>query len=215
VHLSSGGDHDTDEPIGASGVTCPRLRLYHDNGANLLVGTDFETPSLTWLVVRRSPFALSGSTGNTVDRAEVTIQDLEGKLGAPRGWVFGAMGGLVLVCVTIYGVFRTRRRASHWLTTSMDAEHLGGGWVALAGGRRFVPEIATTSAGPVLVREHQTQAATYRDDGAPKTIVLVAGTRASLRAASALEGSAWACVAIAIVVMTSAPLWVARLYGLL
>ncbi len=145
----------------------------------------------------------------------MTIQDLEGKLGAPRGWVFGAIGGLVLVCVTIYGMFRTRRRASHLLATSIDAEHVGGGWVALASGRRFLPELATTSAGPVLVREHRARPPTYRDDGAPKTIELVAATRDSLRAATALQCSAWACVAMAIAVMTSAPLWVARLYGLL
>jgi hypothetical protein len=214
VHVSSGADQDMDEPVGASGVTCPRLRLYHDKGANLLVGTDFEKPALTWLVMRRSPFVLSGSMG-TVDRAEVTIHDLDGKLGAPRGWVFGAMAGLLFALVTIYGLFRTRRRAALLLATSMDAEHMGGGWVALASGRRFVPELATTSAGPVLVEEHWTRPATYRDDGAPKTILFVAGTRASLRAETSLACSAWACVAIATVVMTSAPLWVARLYGLL
>ncbi len=84
VHVSSGVDHDADEPIGAPGDACPRLRLY-DQGANLLVGTDFDVPALTWLVIRRSPFALSGSTGNTVIENR-GAQRSESRRGLPGAW---------------------------------------------------------------------------------------------------------------------------------
>ena len=87
-----------------------------------------------------------------------------------------------------------------------EAHHDGKGWVRVDGVPRFVAALVMERPGPVFVVPHDAaRTATYRDDGGAQIFTV----------ATHVHVASWAVVAIASVSLASAPLWIARVYGLL
>ncbi len=193
---------------------CPRLRAYGDAASSVIVITSFDSDRAIAILPTRSAYIAEPTL---VGEQEVRVDDLVGRLGAPRMWVVTGVVGSLLGAVAVLLALRASRRRTQ-LQTAVDAHHTGGGWVSSDEHHvapRYVPEIVGTSPGDVVVMRYAEQAPTYRRDGAPSSIHVVRGTRASLADEARARAAAWACVAVATSVMTSAELWVARLSGLL
>ncbi len=190
------------------------------------VDASFDLDTCPSIVVARDPrtglvLVLAEKSDLVATRSAVTpapdalfVEDFRGRLGAPRGWVFGALGGLVVALGALAMAIRARRARE--AEGAIEATHTGQGWVTLDGVPRFVAQLATRSPGPVVIATHDaTRAPTYRDDGAAKIFKVTPGNLATLRAEARIRAAAWAFVAIASVAATSAPLWAARVFGLL
>ena len=187
---------------------CPRLTVAHDPQSD--VGLVMATSS-PWTA---RPIAI---LGHEYPNDAVYASDFRGRLGAPRGWVVGGVLGFFLAAIALGAAFRAARRAGR-LDRFLEATHGGGGWLTLDGATspRHVPALEGSEPGPVLVApESPSRAATYRDDGSPRLRLVATGTRATVRDALRSRAFAWACVAIATLATTSAPLWAARLRGIL
>ncbi len=184
--------------------TCPSIELAYD-------------PVASRVLVLREPGGPVGIVGSVAGCAPdvLGIADFRGRLGAPRAWVFGAVGGLALAMGALAMALRCRRRARR-SDDAIEANHAGAGWVTVDGAPRYVPHLATRAPGPVvIVTRDASRAPTYRDDGAAKIFKVVPGNRMTLREEAHARMAAWALVAIASVMTTSAPLWIARMYGIL
>ena len=214
LHLS--GDTATrGAALSAPEAVCPPLRVLRDrkSGAGMVVPAELGMQAVTrGPTATIHPLAIFGTKDG---RAEIRSADLAAELGAPRAWIFSVCVGLplaLLAAVAAIGAARARRAVDG----AMNAMHLGDGWVAVGDAKRHVASLVGASPGPVLVT-HATPArgATYRDDGTPHALSARPGTRDDLRDEFVRRAIAWSCVAIATVAMTSAPLWTARLSGLL
>jgi hypothetical protein len=199
--------HVGDEPVAVDAVldpdTCPSIVVARDakTGLVLVLGQDSRLIAAIGAISSYAPDVLY-------------VDDFRGRLGAPRGWVLGALGGLVVALGALAMAIRMRRARD--VEGALETTHTGQGWVTLDGVPRFVAQLATHPAGPVVVAMHDaTRAPTYRDDGAAKIFKVIPGNLATLRAEARIRAAAWAFVAIASVAATSAPLWVARVFGLL
>lgn len=185
--------------------SCPTIILAHDPRTNLF---------LVLRDVSSQPIAIVGADeGRAAD--VLGVQDFRGRLGAPRAWVFGALGGLAIALLSLVMAMRSLGRARK-ANEAIETVHTGGGWVTIDGVPRNVSDLASHEPGPVVIVAHDaSRSPTYRDDGAAKIFKAVVGNRATLREEAHARVAAWACVAIASVVTTSAPLWVSRLFGIL
>ncbi|HEY1960502.1 MAG TPA: hypothetical protein VGH28_33055 [Polyangiaceae bacterium] len=203
LHIS-GDSATSDALLGAVDGRCPALTVFHDRRSDvgLVVPGDARIAARPLAILRTKDH-----------RAEIPLAELAGELGAPRGWLFGASVGLVLAAFAIAASIAAARRRT--LDTAVDATHLGDGWVSLDGAKRHVASLAGSPAGPVVVTTRAARGATYREDGSPLALDARTGTKESLRDEIATRVVAWSCVAIATIAMTSAPLWVARVSGLL
>lgn len=181
---------------------CGQLTIRSEAGGGLVFvyGTD----ALPIAVLERSPGAIPKL---------VRMDDFVRRLGAPRGWVIGAVVLFALACVFIAVALRSRSRD---VMAGIEARHEGEGWVRVGDqAPRFAPELAAVAPGPVVIFEAAKKSPTYRDDGAAKIFTTKVGTLATLRDERRSRVASWACVAIASLVMGSMPLMVARLNGLL
>ena len=194
--------------LDATDDRCPRLVAARDPRSDVGLVT---AASSTWTA---QPIAVFGDTH---PEDEIQASDFHGRLGAPHGWVAGGAFGVFLAAIALGAAFRAARRAGR-LDRFAEATHGGGGWLTLDGATspRHVPALERSAPGPVLVaREGASRAATYRDDGAPRLRIVATGTRATVQDALRARAFAWACVAIATLATPSAPLWAARLRGIL
>ncbi len=194
--LAVGEDHVDLDTFDA----CPSVDLAYDPVAGRVI------------VLRESTDAIAVS-GYAPD--EISVHDLAGRLGAPRAWVYGALGGLAIAIGALLMALRFRRRARE-ANQAIETTHDGGGWITAFGAPRFVSDLVTCAPGPVVITAHDaTRTPTYRDDGVGKIFKVQPGNRATLRAEAQVRMAAWAYVAIASVVTTSSPLWAARMFGIL
>jgi hypothetical protein len=183
---------------------CPSIELAYD-------------PVASHVLVLRDPDNPVGIVGSVAGHAPdvLGVADFRGRLGAPRAWVLGAVGGLAFAIGALAMALRFWRRARR-LDDAVESNHAGGGWVAIEDAPRFVADLASRAPGPVLLLAHDaTRWPTYRDDGAAKIFKAIPRSRAALRAEAHARMAAWALVAIASVATTSAPLWISRLFGIL
>ncbi len=196
---------DGDERIEVmNGDVCPRLNLLLDPTSDLvLVSIDGNADGVAWF-----------GRGSTYGR-NLVISDFPDRLGAPRAWVFGGVGGFVIAVFAFTRAIAARRRAKN--VRAIEAAHVGAGWVKVDDAPpRHLPELATHAPGPVVVLDARAVTnASYRDDGAPVELRVALASRESLRAAEYARAIAWSCVAIAAASASSMPLWTSRLFGLL
>jgi len=155
------------------------------------------------------PIAIRRMNGD--NRAEFGIADLGGRLGTPRGWVFGTFGTIAVACFALGMALRLRRRPIR----GVEGIHEGSGWIRVDGVPRFVAEIATYTPGALVVIDETSSSPTYRDDGAAKIFTWKSGTLATLADEQRARVASWACVALASCVIGVAPLIVAHVHGLL
>jgi hypothetical protein len=197
-------------------AACPPLHVYGDAVSSTIIVT--RHAAAHWRGGKPQQLVLVDRRGSLDFSGDIMVDDLRARLGVPHAWVFGATTGTLLAACAMFAAWRARRRRTTFRLLA-DGHHVGGGWVSVDNtAPRFVPELAAAAAlpGPVVVHHDMSNPIpTYRDDGAPLPLSVMLGTRASLEAADSARSAAWACVAIAIAVMTSAPLWAARLHGLL
>jgi hypothetical protein len=198
----------------ASTVTCPHLHAYGDAVSSTIIVT--RNAAAHWRGGEPQQLVLVDRRGTLDFSGDIMVDDLRTRLGAPHAWVYASAVGALLTAFAMFAAWRARRRRTTFRLLT-DAQHAGEGWVSVDNAApRFVPELASASPGPVVIHHDVSNPIpTYRDDGATLPLSVVPGTRMSLEATERAKSAAWACVAIAIAVMTSAPLWAARLHGLL
>jgi hypothetical protein len=169
---------------------CPRT---------LDVRSDAVTGLLLFFGNDREPLVIAKTTGLTPDAVDAwTFHD---RLGAPRSWIVASTTATVFAWFALVLAFASQRRPD-----VIEAHHEGRGWVRISGVPRFVAELVGDAAGPVdIVSRDATRPATYRDDGGAK--IFTVATRAPV--------ASWTYVAVAAIVLASAPMWIARVYGLL
>lgn len=208
LHISTSTDRN---PVVRAVRGCPRLVAQRDPVSGVLV------VSRTRAIAEGGAFELvihDDDAYGAVSPA-LTLHDLGARLGAPRAWVGGSLLGLLVALGALLGAMIARRREQRLTADVLETAHTGDGWVVVEGVPRHFPELAGADPGPVVVRAYASRPATYRDDGAPTGIVLHDGSREAYAAHLRERAAGWACVAVAAIAMTSAPLWAARLCGLL
>lgn len=147
---------------------------------------------------------------------DVSVRLVADSASPPLGWIAGGTAGILLVFGLLALVLRRHQKLKDLLagSTGMLGDN---GWIHFEDGRPTarVSPTARIPSGPVLVRRKASGAGAYRESKELGAGDIAAGTRATHEEAFSAYAAQISAAALAITVLTSAPLIAAWTVGLL